>query len=98
MHGQTCAVVYVDWHLREAPYGVRYEVPFVVGKVAEAQLLAIDPRLYGKEALHKLLTAHFKGEYTHTLTLQRRIVGDAEGQRGLSDTRAGGHDEEVASL
>ena len=84
-----------------------------VGDIAQAQVLRIDAQRFeisghfardyirdlGDQPLDQLRRRHFETENGDALVLlNRRMVGDGEGETGLTRPRASRHDDEVALL
>ncbi len=73
--------------------------PALLGDAALAQLLALDARLRGDEALRELGLRHLQREQRDRLAvLDRGVLGDVAHERALAHRRARGDDDQVAGL
>ena len=73
--------------------------PALLGDAALAQLLALDARLRGDEALRELGLRHLEREQRDGLVvLDRGVLGDVADERALAHRRTRGDDDQVAGL
>ena len=92
-------VVDPDVGLREPVHGARDSLEGVRVRLAGADQVGVDLGLAADEPLHQRLLAHLQGEDHHPpLGEHRRVAGDVEGERRLSDRRPGRQDDQLAGL
>ncbi len=84
--------------LGEALAGLEDLGPALLGHLAPPQVLALDPRLGGDEALGELGLGHLQGEQGHGVAGEHGVLGDVGDERRLAHRRAGGEDDQVAGL
>ena len=98
-HPDVAGVVHPQRRVREHLRGLEDLRPALLGDAALAQLLPLDARLGGDEALCELGLRHLQREQgDRPPVLDRRVFGDVADQRALAHRRAGRDDDQVAGL
>ena len=97
--GNCRRVVDPDLGTAEAAGRPREAREVLVAELAGPEALKIHEALGCQETLDELLPRHLEGEDRHGhLTVDCRVGGNVEAERGLSHRRARRHDDEIAGL
>ncbi len=74
-------------------------VPFIIGEVARADVLGINPRFHGKKPIDQLVARHFQTENRHGFVLLKSdIFRHIEDESRLSHGRTGSHQNQIGRL